>query len=116
MAPPRRRNPPGWISMDRNQLIIAAAAGLLAAFVLGWLMGALLARLSRNGRAGMEEVADLTRQLIRAEGERDDASAHFHRREAEMEGALTKSVEALELARLEIEELRAYIDKHLRQG
>ena len=102
--------------MDRNQLIIVAAAGLLAAFLLGWLVGALLARMSRPARSEMEEMAQTARQLIRAETARDDALARLDRREAELAGDLAASTEALHQARREIEELRAYIDTQLHRG
>lgn len=101
--------------MDRNQLILAIAAALLAAFLLGWLVGAVLARLGRSSRTELDEIALAARQLIRAEAARDDALARLDRREAELGAELGASAEALHQARLEIEELRAYIDKRLRR-
>lgn len=101
--------------MDRNQLILAAAAALLAAFLLGWLVGTVLTRLGRSSRGELDEIALAARQLIRAETARDDAIAHLDRREAELGAELAAGAEALHQARLEIEELRAYIDKRLRR-
>ncbi len=98
--------------MDRNQLIIATTAALLGAFLLGWLVGAVLARLARPARAELDEIAQTARQLVRAESARDDALARLDRREAD----LAAGEAALAEARLEIEELRAYIDKHLRRN
>ena len=101
--------------MDRNQLILALAVALLAAFLLGWLVGAVLARLGRSSRGELDEIALAARQLIRAEAARDDALARLDRREAELGAEQAASAEALHQARLEIEELRAYIDKRLRR-
>lgn len=98
--------------MDRNQLILATAAALLGAFLLGWLAGALLARLGRSARVELDEIARTARQLVRAESARDDALARLDSREAD----LAAREAALAEARLEIEELRAYIDKHLRRN
>lgn len=97
--------------MDRNQLIIAATAALLTAFVLGWLVGAVQARRVRPAPTVSDEIADHTRPQTEAESTRHDALAHIEQREAE----LAATTEALQEARLEIEELRAYIDKQLRQ-
>lgn len=101
--------------MDRNQLIIAAAAALMAAFVLGWLVGAVLARLGRGARVELDEIAQAARQLMRAEAARDDALARLDSRETALGTDLAAREAALAEARLEIEELRAYIDKHLRR-
>ncbi len=101
--------------MDRNQLIIATAVALMAAFLLGWLVGAVLARLGRSARVELDEIAQTARQLMRAEAARDDALARLDSREAALGAELAASQAALAEARLEIEELRAYIDKHLRR-
>ena len=101
--------------MDRNQLIIATAVALMAAFLLGWLVGAVLARLGRSARVELDEIAQTARQLMRAEAARDDALARLDSREAALGTELAASQAALTEARLEIEELRAYIDKHLRR-
>lgn len=102
--------------MDRNQLILATALALMAAFLLGWLVGSVLARLGRSARAELDEIAQAARALVRAESARDDALARLDSREAALGAELATSQAALAETRLEIEELRAYIDKHLRRS
>lgn len=90
--------------MDRNQLVIVTALALFAAFVLGWLAGLLVARLGRTPGEHLAEIDRLSRQLAQAEAARPD-------RIAEAEAARLQA--ELATARLEIEELRSYIDRQL---
>lgn len=96
--------------MDRQQLIIATAAALFAAFLMGWLAGWLLHRLTRpGGGADAGAVEGLAQQLHEAEAARDAAVTALEAREADLRAAL----DALDECRTEVEELRDYIEKKL---
>lgn len=95
--------------MDRQQLIIATAAALFAAFLMGWLAGWLLHRLTRPGGAEPGAVEGLAQQLHEAEAARDAAVTALEAREADLRAAL----DALDECRTEVEELRDYIEKKL---
>lgn len=109
--------------MDRNQLIIAITITLLAAFVLGWLLGWVLARLGGAPADAAAEIDSLGRQLAQARGARDATETRAAAREAALTAALTtreadttRLQDELNDARLEIDELRAYIDRQLNKG
>lgn len=98
--------------MDRNQLIIAIAAALFAAFALGWLVGLVMARLGRGSTSASDEITDLTRGLPRSGAAGDTLQTQAETRHADLAGLEV----ALEEARLEIAELRAYIDRQADKG
>lgn len=93
--------------MDRNHLIIATAAALFAAFALGWLVGLVMARLGRGPAGTPDEITDLARGPSRSAAAHDALQAQAESRHADM----ASLEDALAEARLEIAELRAYIDR-----
>ncbi|SDE64210.1 hypothetical protein SAMN05421538_1099 [Paracoccus isoporae] len=108
--------------MTRDDFILATALVLFAAFVLGWLSCWLIGRLTRPGRADLAALPRLTQELHEAERSRDAAIDEAKQREATLHERLAFSGTELANARTalseaaqEIEELRAYIDQHLRK-
>lgn len=106
--------------MTRDDFILATALVLFAAFVVGWLSCWLISRLTRPGRADLDAVQRLTQELHEAERTRDAAISDSKQREAALHERLAFSGtelanarSALSEAAQEIEELRAYIDRHL---
>ena len=104
--------------MDRNQLVLTIAAALFLAFALGWLVGLIWARLGR--RASPDTMDTLTRQLAEQrsayEGLRSEAAAHHARLShalAERNADIARLEQAANDARLEVDALRAYIDKQM---
>ncbi|RNF34924.1 hypothetical protein [Paracoccus methylarcula] len=108
--------------MNRTEFIAATAVILFTTFVVGWLVGLIVQRLTRPTRAGMTELDRMAQQLHEAEDERDMAVARLEGREAELMGKLASAdadlqatMDALRISRAEIEELRDYIEKKLVQ-
>lgn len=106
--------------MNRTEFIIATAIILFAAFLLGWFASWLIHRLSRVTRAEMGELESMARQLHEAEEMRDRAISELESREAELVAKLSTTEAQLRAARgelregrVEIEELRDYIDRKL---
>ncbi|WP_134726817.1 hypothetical protein [Paracoccus luteus] len=104
--------------MNRSDFIIVTAASLFAAFLLGWFASWLIHRLSRPARPAPGELDRLARQLRDAETARDRAVADLKTREAELADRLTTAeaeaaaaADSLRESRIEIEELRDYIEK-----
>lgn len=102
--------------MDRNQLVITIAAALFLAFALGWLVGLIWARLGR--RTGPAAIDALTRQLAEQrmayEDLRSEAAAHHATLSdalAARKADIARLEQALGDARLEVDTLRAYIDR-----
>ena len=106
--------------MTRDNLIIAIALVLFAAFLLGWFSCWLVGRISRPGKAELNVLDRLTEDLHEAEaalerltGEGQDREATMHERLAFSASELTTARGALQEASEEIEELRAYIESHI---
>lgn len=106
--------------MNRTEFIAATAVILFTAFVVGWLVGLIVQRLTRPTRASMNELDRMAQQLHEAEDARDVAVARLEEREAELMSQLAAAdvdlqatMDALRVSRAEIEELRDYIEKKL---
>ncbi|MDO5641012.1 MAG: hypothetical protein Q4G26_01305 [Paracoccus sp. (in: a-proteobacteria)] len=106
--------------MTRDDLIIATALILFAAFVLGWFSGWMITRLTRPGRAEIARHHQLAAEFHSAEAahiaamaEAKEREAALHERLAFVGSELAQSRAALEDATTEIEELRDYIDRHI---
>lgn len=106
--------------MTRDNLIIAIALVLFAAFLLGWFSCWLVGRISRPGNAELKALERLAQDLHDAEaalervtGEGQEREATMHERLAFSTSELTTARSALQEASEEIEELRAYIETHV---
>ena len=86
--------------MDRNDLTLAIAGALIAAFLLGWMLRWAFARLNAAGPRNAARTADLAARLHAAE----DAPGPAERRLAEVEAEASRRV--LEL-QSEVESARA---------
>ena len=102
--------------MNRTQLIIATAIVLLAAFALGWFTYWLLHRFTRVSGGDIAEMDLLAQALHEAEETRDQAILYLEQREAELmdqlaqtEAELAATLENLQDARSEVDDLSAYI-------
>lgn len=109
--------------MNRTEFIIATAVILFAAFMLGWLLSALVGRFSRVAPQSMDELDRMAQKLHDAEEARDRAVLSLETREQELTERLAHTAtelrsaqDNLEESRAEIEELRAYIDRKLQKG
>jgi len=100
--------------MDRNELTVAIAGALVAAFLLGWLTRWAFARLNTAGPRNAASTADLAARLHAAEDARHrserrlaeleaEASRRLHELEAELDGARA----ALARSEAQAEEIRA---------
>lgn len=104
--------------MNRTDFIIATAIILLLAFALGWFSYWLMHRFTRVAGSDMAELDQLAQSLHEAEEMRDQAIVFMENREAELqnhiaqtEAELRAAMEGLRSARLEAEEMRAYIER-----
>lgn len=107
--------------MTRDDFIATTALILFAAFVIGWLSCWLIGRLTHPGKAELARYHQLVADLHEAETARDqntqeasNREASLHERLAFSANELAQSHEALKEASIEIEELRAYIDRHIK--
>ena len=104
--------------MNRTEFIVAIAAILFVAFILGWFAHWLISRFTRVSQSDVGELDKLAQSLHEAEETRDQAISYLQQREAEMsnqmaqtEAELRAAMEGLRDARHEAEELRAYIER-----
>jgi len=104
--------------VNRTQFIIATAIILFVAFCLGWFANWLVHRFTRVSRSDVGELEKMSQELHEAEETRDQAITYLQQREAELtnqlsqtEAELSAAMEGLRDARLETEELRAYIER-----
>lgn len=104
--------------MNRTEFIVAIAAILFVAFILGWFAHWLISRFTRVSQSDVGELDKLAQSLHEAEETRDQAIAYLQQREAEMsnqiaqtEAELGAAMDGLRDARHETEELRAYIER-----
>lgn len=108
--------------MTRQDFIITTALILFACFLLGWVASWLTGRLTRPSRADLGALDQMAQQVVDAEAERDRAIDRLSAQEAEsaaaqeqQAGELRDAQAALREAQQEIEELRDYIDRHIRR-
>ncbi|MDP5308169.1 hypothetical protein [Paracoccus spongiarum] len=106
--------------MNRTEFITVTAIILFAAFALGWFASWVVHRLTRPTRAGMTELDHMAQQLHDAEEARDAAISQLEEREADLasrlagaEAELQAAMEGLQESRVEVEELRDYIERKL---
>lgn len=100
--------------MDRNNLTLAIAAGLVAAVLLGWILHAIFARLSNGaGPRSIKRTADMARRLHDAEEAQHRAESRLKQvegdlgpRVSELQAELDASNAALLRAREQTEEIR----------
>mgnify|MGYP001799342338 CR=1 FL=1 len=104
--------------MNRTEFILATAAILFVAFVLGWFTSWLVNRFTRVTKAEVGELDKMAQALHEAEEARDQAITYLQQREAEItnqlpqtEAELRAAMDGLREARREAEELRDYIEK-----
>jgi septal ring factor EnvC (AmiA/AmiB activator) len=104
--------------MNRAEFILATAAILFVAFLVGWFAHWLISRLSRVSQSDLSELDKMAQALHDAEETRDQAITYLQQREAEMTNQLTQTeaelqaaMDGLRDARREAEELRAYIER-----
>ncbi len=104
--------------MNRTEFIVAIAAILFVAFILGWFAHWLISRFTRVSQSDLGELEKLAQSLHEAEETRDQAIAYLQQREAEMsnqmaqtEAELRAAMDGLRDARHEAEELRAYVER-----
>ncbi|WBU54657.1 hypothetical protein [Paracoccus sp. SCSIO 75233] len=108
--------------MTREDLILATALTLFAAFALGWFACWLLGRVTRPGNAEIGAVKRMAADLHAAEDRLNQAidegkkrEAALHERVAFTSSELSSARAALSDASEEIEELRAYIEEYVRK-
>jgi len=104
--------------MNRTEFVIAIAVVLFVAFALGWFAHLMLQRFTRVSKSDLSEFERMSQELHEAEETRDQAITYMQQREAELtsqlnqtEAELRAAMEGLREARLEAEELRAYIEQ-----
>ncbi len=109
--------------MNRTEFIIATAAVLFVAFLLGWFASWIVHRVTRVTQSEMGELDKLAQSLHEAEETRDQAITYMQQREAELTNQLTQTeaelqaaMEGLRDAREEAEELRNYLERTQAQG
>lgn len=104
--------------MNRTEFILATAAILFVAFLVGWFAHWLLSRFSRVSQNDLSELDKMAQALHDAEETRDQAITYLQQREAEMTNQLTQTeaelraaMEGLRDARREAEEMRVHIER-----
>lgn len=104
--------------MNRTEFIIAIAAILFVAFMLGWFANWLVSRFTRVVQSDMGELDKMAQALHEAEETRDQAITYLQQREAEIsnqmaqtEAELRAAMDGLRDARHEAEELRSWIER-----
>ncbi|MCF6444394.1 hypothetical protein [Nereida sp. MMG025] len=104
--------------MNRTEFIVAIAAILFVAFMLGWFAHWLISRFTRVSQSDVGELDKMAQALHEAEETRDQAITYLQQREAEIsnqmaqtEAELRAAMDGLRDARHEAEELRSYIER-----
>ncbi len=105
--------------MNRTEFILATAAILFVAFLLGWFASWVVHRVARVTQSDMSELDEMAQSLHEAEETRDQAITYLQQREAELTNQLTQmeaehqtAMDGLRDAREETERLRAHIEGH----
>jgi hypothetical protein len=100
--------------MDRNDLTLAIAGALIAAFLLGWILRWAFARLDAAGPRNAARTADLATQLhaaedarVRAERRLEEVEAEASRRVLELQGELEGARAALAQSEAQAEDIRS---------
>ncbi len=104
--------------MSRSEFVIATAAILFAAFMLGWFANWLVHRLTRVSPADIGELERMAQTVHQAETARDEAISYLEEREGQL-GAEIQSLDAeyraamsaLQDARAENGRLRDYVER-----
>ncbi len=106
--------------MNRTEFIVATAAVLFVAFLLGWFASWIIHRVTRVTQSEMGELDKMAQSLHEAEETRDQAITYMQQREAELTNQLTQTeaelqaaMDGLRDAREEAEQLRAYIEREM---
>lgn len=76
--------------MDRNDLTLAIAGALFAAFLLGWIFRGFFGRMNASGPRSARRTADLAAQLHEAEDARERSERRMARIEKEAEARITE--------------------------
>ena len=104
--------------MNGTEFIAATAAILFMAFLAGWFTHWLISRITRVTRSDMDDLDKMAQELHQAEEARDQTTAYFQQREAELtnklaqtEAELEAAMDGLRQSRGEADELRAYIER-----
>lgn len=104
--------------MNRSEFVVATAAILFVAFMLGWFANWLVHRLTRVSQADLGELDRMAQMVHDAEEQRDEAIAYVHQREAQLKDRVRTAeedhraaVEALQEVQSENAELRDYVDR-----
>ena len=99
--------------MDRNDLTLAIAGGLVAAFLLGWILRWFFGRLNATGPRSLARTARMATQLHaaeeaqhRAEARLAEVEADLRQRLAEAHAELVTTQDALARAEEQAEEIR----------
>jgi NhaP-type Na+/H+ and K+/H+ antiporter len=103
--------------MSRTEFIVATAAILFVAFLLGWCAHWLVTRFTRVNPKDVDELDRLSRELHEAEETRDEAIVYLQQREAELsnqlqqtEAELAAAMDGLRAARHHAEALQEQLD------
>jgi hypothetical protein len=93
--------------MDRNELTLAVAGALVAAFLLGWILRWFFGRINARGPRNAARAADLATQLHAAEDALHRAEARLARFEEAGAKRFAEMQAEIDAARAEAAELRA---------
>ncbi|MDV7142699.1 hypothetical protein R3X27_08390 [Tropicimonas sp. TH_r6] len=109
--------------MNRTEFIVATAAVLFVAFLLGWFASWIIHRVTRVTQSEMGELDQMAQSLHEAEETRDQAITYLQQREAELtnqlsqtEAELQAAMDGLRDAREEAEQLRSYIEREMAES
>jgi prophage endopeptidase len=108
--------------VNRLEFVIAIAAILFVAFVIGWVAHWMVSRFNQVSGADLNEMDAMAKALHDAEEMRDQAILYLQQREIELTGQISQTeaelraaMDGLREARQEAEELRLYIER-IHQG
>jgi hypothetical protein len=93
--------------MDRDDLTLAIAGALVAAFLLGWTLRWLFGRFNAAGPRSVARTADMAAQLHAAEDARHRAERRLAEVESEASRRLTELQAELDSARAALEQSEA---------
>ncbi|WP_116132491.1 hypothetical protein [Tropicimonas sp. IMCC34043] len=107
--------------MNRTEFIMATAAVLFVAFLVGWFASWIVHRVTRVTQADMSELDKMAQALHEAEETRDQAITYLQQREAELTNELTQTEAELQaamegLGSLRSENERMSLELERRQG
>ena len=107
--------------MNRTEFVVVTVIVLTLSFALGWFVNWLVHRFTRVTQADLGELEKMAQALHEAEEVRDQAIDYVNNRERELtnqltqtEAELTAAMEGLRDARHEAQELRNYIEAHIK--